>query len=343
MTGELFEELVAWISKSLHAAEVTKNEKLNDIHTGRKRQIDVAIRIKNGPTDILGIVEARDRSRPVGVDYIEEVHSKKTSVGADFCVIVSNKGFYKSAVEKARKLGIRLFSLKEALALDWSLSTRNMLIIEEMFNTENVEIFFLAAVTDKIIVPHPSVLSQLTANPKAFILKTQEGEPLAHLPSLFRAFQSFLQPRMKIGRENGHDFIIFFDVKTNPDLYILTDNGSDTLVNYIKIKGFCWLEQTNMSRTVSHYEDELKGNLSAEILSVGTTKSKEKIDIIFDNPSDLHSNRKLTLRSTRDVEPVTEAQSKLEFWFTPKKWYAKQDGKYYSIPLTSDEKKVEGK
>jgi hypothetical protein len=84
MTGELFEELVTWISKSLHSAEVTKNEKLKDIHTGRKRQIDVVIRIKNGPTEILGIVEARDRSRAVGVDYIEQVNSKKTSVGADF-------------------------------------------------------------------------------------------------------------------------------------------------------------------------------------------------------------------------------------------------------------------
>lgn len=338
MTGELFEELVTWISKSLHAAEVTKNEKLKDIHTGRKRQIDVVIRIKNGPTEILGIIEARDRSRPVGVDYIEEVYSKKTSVGADFSVIVSNKGFYKSAIEKAGKLGIRLFSLKDALAMDWSLSTKNMSIIEENFNTENVEIFFLNSADDSVIVPHQSVLTQLSLNPKALVLKTRAGEPLAHLPSLFRAFQRFLQPRMRIGRENGHDFMIFFDVKTDPELYIHADSGVNTLVNYIKIKGFCWLEQSHMSRKVSHYEDEIKGSLAAEILSVEVSKSKEKIDMIFDNPNDIYSERRVTFRSTRDEEPVTQAQSEFQSWFTLKKWYVKLEGKYYPLPLNGDSK-----
>ncbi|MEP7376806.1 MAG: restriction endonuclease [Chitinophagaceae bacterium] len=341
MPGELFEELVTWISKSLYTAEVTKNEKLTDIHTEKKRQIDVTIRIKNGPTEILGIVEARDRSRPVGVSYIEEVHSKKISVGADFCVIVSNKGFYKTAIDKANKLGIRLFSLKDALTLDWSLSTKNTTIIEETFNTENSEIFFLNKSDDKIIVPHHSVLAQLDSNQKSLILKTKTGEALAHLPSLSRAFQNFLQPRMKIGRANGGDFMIFFDVKTNPELYILTDTGQDALVDYIKIKGFCWLEQTDMARTVSHYEDPIKDKVTAEIISVEITKSKEKIDMIIENPNDIHSVRKFKFRSNRDKEIVTPAQSALEFWFTPRKWYFKKDGKYYNIPLTGDNSKNE--
>lgn len=93
--------------------------------------------------------------------------------------------------------------------MDWSLSTRNMSIVEETFNTEKGEIFFLDSTNDNVIVPHPSVLSQLELDPKALVLKTKTGEPLAHFQSLSRAFQSFLQPRMKIGREYGYDFMVF--------------------------------------------------------------------------------------------------------------------------------------
>lgn len=91
---------------------------------------------------------------------------------------------------------------------------------------------------------------------------------------------------------------------------------------------------------VSHFEDQVKGNLIAEIVSLKTSKSNEKIDMIFDNPNDIHSDRKVTLRSTGNQEVVTKAQAEMQFWFTPKKWYVKHDGKYYPLPLREDKDNI---
>ena len=79
--GKDFEELITWIHRCLHEkAVITPNDKIRDIHTGNLRQIDISIRLTDGPTKFLGIVEVRDRSRPVGVDYIEEVSADRKSV-----------------------------------------------------------------------------------------------------------------------------------------------------------------------------------------------------------------------------------------------------------------------
>ena len=66
-TGRSVERLIARIQKSVHKrAEIGANDKLRDVDTGRLRQIDIPIRLSDGPTHVLGIVEARDRSRPRG-------------------------------------------------------------------------------------------------------------------------------------------------------------------------------------------------------------------------------------------------------------------------------------
>ena len=89
-TGHKFEQIVAWIQRSVHErAEIGVNQKLEDIDTGRRRQIDLTIRLSDGPTEFLGIVEVRDRSRPIGVRYVEEISSKRQSVRADAAFLVS--------------------------------------------------------------------------------------------------------------------------------------------------------------------------------------------------------------------------------------------------------------
>jgi len=77
--GLSLKDLVSRIQNTVHSnAIITPDDKLIDIHTGRKRQVDITIRLSDGPTEFLGIVEVRDRSRPVGVRYIEEIDSKES-------------------------------------------------------------------------------------------------------------------------------------------------------------------------------------------------------------------------------------------------------------------------
>lgn len=339
MKGENFEKLVAWINKSLHSkASITPDETLKDLDTGNPRQIDACIRFKEGPTEIMGIIEARDRSRKVGVAYIEEVISKKASVGADFAIIVSNNGFGGPAIAKAKRHGIRLFTLEEALIFDWSDTIKFLTVMEQNFLTENMIIRFHQKSDDSIIVPHEIVLKQLEENPKALVLETNDGTPLAPLQSLSRGFQQMVEKWLKSGKENGQHVRLYFELKTNPDLFIRNSADEQTLVDYISFDSFCWLEETVIDPVINQYKNNLTGDIEAEIVSMQSSRTGEQIDISIERPNEIQRSRKMTLRTDRKLEQ-TEAQAALQFWFTVKKVQIKKDGKFYQITLPSKPEK----
>lgn len=119
--GKDFEDLVAVIERSvLERAEVIPNAKLRDVHTGQLRQIDILIRVADGHHTFQMIVEVRDRSRPVGVDFVEQVAKKREAVRADVAVIVSKSGFHETAFRKAEQLAIRALTYEEVAESDWS-------------------------------------------------------------------------------------------------------------------------------------------------------------------------------------------------------------------------------
>ena len=131
-SGKYFEDLVTWIQKSVHEkAQIIPNEKVLDIHTNKIRQIDISIRLSDGPTHLFVMVEVRDHKKPIGVNYIEEIHSKKQSVNANAAFIVSRSGFANTALEKAKCLGIQTLTYEEALKSDWSgwIRCRNFIFI----------------------------------------------------------------------------------------------------------------------------------------------------------------------------------------------------------------------
>ena len=141
--GKRFEDLVAWIEACLAPqAEVVPNAKLLDKDTGKSRQVDVGIFVEEGHHRLLIMVEVRDWSRPIGSPYIEQIHSKARSVGGNSVVIVSTSGFYAPAREKARVLGIRLLTYKEALADDWAkwAMFRTMTVYQRHFELRHANI-----------------------------------------------------------------------------------------------------------------------------------------------------------------------------------------------------------
>jgi hypothetical protein len=198
-SGKDFEELVTWIHQCLHdKATITPNEKILDVHSKRPRQIDISIRIKDGPTSFFGIVEVRDRSRPVGEDYIEQIHSKRESVGADAAFIVSSSGFYAAAVEKARALNIRIFTYKEAVASDWMQCLQLKEITQFIRRWDNAFVLFLEPSTNQIISPHKSITDALQKNVAALILTTDQNEPKRSIPQIIdqvvnENFQNFFE------------------------------------------------------------------------------------------------------------------------------------------------------
>ena len=108
-----FEELVAAIEEAAapRGARVTRNDHLADIITGEMRQVDATIRFRAGSTDILILIECRDRDRTEDVRWIEEMVMKLRGLAASKIILVSSTGFTQPARAKAEHYGVDLREL----------------------------------------------------------------------------------------------------------------------------------------------------------------------------------------------------------------------------------------
>lgn len=132
--GRDFELLVARLEEWLGplGAIIKSPDSLIDMTTKGVREVDASIRTKVGSTEVLLIIECRDRSHVQDVTWIEQLPTKKAAVGADKVVAVSSSGFTANAIEKAKQLGIETRVISEITtkeALDWVNKTRVTLMI----------------------------------------------------------------------------------------------------------------------------------------------------------------------------------------------------------------------
>jgi hypothetical protein len=111
---ELLEKLIGKNSQ----ITVTSPEILRDKITGGPREVDVAIRAKLGSTEILVIIECRDREATQDCTWIEQLTQKREDVGANKAVAVSTSGFSDEAKIKAKAKGIDLRTLDEVTIQD---------------------------------------------------------------------------------------------------------------------------------------------------------------------------------------------------------------------------------
>lgn len=88
---------------------VTWNDHLPDPdNPSQPRQIDVSIRRNNALT----LVECRIHAEPQGVQWIEELIGRRSSLKADAVIAVSASGFTRGAILKAKAYGIVLRDIK---------------------------------------------------------------------------------------------------------------------------------------------------------------------------------------------------------------------------------------
>jgi hypothetical protein len=297
--GKDFEDLVYVISKHLHKkAEVVLDEKLIDKDTGNKRQVDIAIRIKDGPIVFLAIVEVRNRTRPVGVGYIEQVLTKRDSVGADKAIIVSKSGFYQSALEKARNNKIGTYTFEEALKKDWSLVFRFLDFIYVHSIDSNTKIFYLDQ-DNKIINPHPTVKKDLNENSLDAILAENENKDIS-LTARRIINLAYSTPQVSeiidSDKTKKHKINLLFDVDTEEDLFFTDENGNKCKAIRFLIAGYFWRRITAHKTILSQYKDEQTGEILAEI--VGFEEPHEfGFELILESPK-ANRDRKLILRRT---------------------------------------------
>src|SRR4051812_30622967 len=119
-----FETLVARIEQILapSGARITSPDHIADLVTGALREVDASIRLSVGSVDVLISVECRDRSRAEDVTWIEQLITKKASIGASHTIAVSSIGFSELATKLANRggIGIRTISdVTDKTILEW--------------------------------------------------------------------------------------------------------------------------------------------------------------------------------------------------------------------------------
>ena len=111
--GDEYQDLVGLVREALDPNATVKVGEWIEGPDGR-RDMDVEVRGKAGGEEQFILVECKDWKRPVGIEIIDALESKRRDLNSNLAVIYSNSGFTQPALNKARRVGIQAFSaLKE--------------------------------------------------------------------------------------------------------------------------------------------------------------------------------------------------------------------------------------
>jgi hypothetical protein len=195
--GKSLEILVASIERVLannDKVTVESPKFLPDRITGEPREHDVLVTLAGSHHKSTIAIECRDRSRKITVNDVESFWSKCQDTGIDQAVIVSPKGFSKSASTKASHLGIRCLRLSEAMSFNWLLCTGIRMRHKKMIHANWT--FF----PDKDLVPKPI----------AFTILSSDGEQIPSetlVAAAYQEFQKLPEEDFVVGR--GTKYITF--------------------------------------------------------------------------------------------------------------------------------------
>lgn len=96
------------------------------------RQIDVLITSQAAGMEIKTIIECKDYKGKVSVGVIDALHSVMQDVNANKAVAVSSNGFSSTAISKAKRLGISLYTAHEALSEKWKVDIEIPILVTEI-------------------------------------------------------------------------------------------------------------------------------------------------------------------------------------------------------------------
>lgn len=216
-SGQIFHQLVEAIEKAINNkpnAKIESPHRIRDKDTGRLREHDVVITFQESHHTILLALECRDRSRPIGVPDVEAFSKKCEKTSINKGVMISAKGFTKSALEKAAKLDIGCLELNEAQKFDWCAAPD---LIQHQRIVEHAEL--------KIILPFiPQAKYKLFEN-NGTEIGIKEGIQIG-INCLNQ-----ISPDQEIPES---DEILFID--KNPNFYIVSEDGSKLTPQSMQIK-----------------------------------------------------------------------------------------------------------
>lgn len=115
-----FEKLIARIEADAEPQGIVikSPDRIRCKLTGRLREVDATIRTKVGTAEMLITIECRRRTKVQDVTWLEQLATKRSSIGADHTIAVSHSGFSPEAETVAQRLGITLRRIADVQAQD---------------------------------------------------------------------------------------------------------------------------------------------------------------------------------------------------------------------------------
>lgn len=109
-----FEKRIAWIERTLspQGVQVRTPDRIVD-SVGSAREVDASIRYNVGSVPILIVIECRERQGKEDQQWIEQIVTKKTNLGASEVIAVAAGGLTEPAKRLAAKHNIRVRELRE--------------------------------------------------------------------------------------------------------------------------------------------------------------------------------------------------------------------------------------
>lgn len=177
--GSEFEELVAEIYKQLSPqAEIKLNDKIQGFNSGIRREIDVSIRQKVANHEILIIVQAKDySSAKIDVKVVDAFRSVIEDLRASKGVLVSAKGFTKSALEYGKNQKIDLLTAHDAKVKHWR---------KEIFFPTVIKVIERSASVDLGIDDQKEKFNDLEVSMEDKLFQLEDGIELYSLFDLLR-------------------------------------------------------------------------------------------------------------------------------------------------------------
>ncbi|MFG1625447.1 hypothetical protein [Kribbella sp. NPDC049227] len=124
-----FQAVVYFVKKHIAPdAAVTESAMLVDRITGQRREVDVLITATLAGQQLSIGIEARDHKRRQGIEWVEQVAQKHSSLPINQTVLVSSSGFTKRAEERAALLGIEAVTPSQSIRQDGPLAALQLSI-----------------------------------------------------------------------------------------------------------------------------------------------------------------------------------------------------------------------
>ncbi len=118
-----FQRLVLLINSCLAGnAQVIESAMLKDKVSGESREVDVLISTNVSGYKVDIAIEVVARKRKADATWVESMYAKHSHLPTDKLILVSEKGFYTPALEKAKFYGIEAVTIESALAADWEIA-----------------------------------------------------------------------------------------------------------------------------------------------------------------------------------------------------------------------------